>query len=156
MPTQLHGNSTSCNRIHHERIGEGRRRNSNGRMSVWANHIGTWRLVHLSHWRSATQLWCRYSLQASQVRRHIHWSTSAFKVEKLNPLKYDDYKLKFLFEICSWCNEQDYETRDCVVECPVDCQMSTWSRWSLCNSTCGPGFQTRSREVKVFVLCLFV
>ncbi len=47
----------------------------------------------------------------------------------------------------SWCNEEDYETRDCQVVCPSDCRLSSWSPWTPCNAACGPGIQRRHRNV---------
>lgn len=52
-----------------------------------------------------------------------------------------------LFSSKSWCNEEDFETRSCDVACPIDCQLSSWSSWTNCNSTCGPGSQQRHRKV---------
>nr|CAH0103778.1 unnamed protein product [Daphnia galeata] len=48
-----------------------------------------------------------------------------------------------------WCNEEDFETRSCEVPCPVDCQLSSWSSWTNCNSTCGPGIQQRHRKIEI-------
>ena len=46
------------------------------------------------------------------------------------------------------CTETDEETKDCHVNlCPVDCEMSAWSQWSMCSTTCGTGFRTRFRNV---------
>ena len=36
------------------------------------------------------------------------------------------------------CNEQN---------CPVDCKLSSWTTWSACSSTCGPGNKMRYRIV---------
>jgi len=33
--------------------------------------------------------------------------------------------------------------------CPVDCVMGNWSQWSQCDEPCGPGVQTRERNVSV-------
>lgn len=48
-----------------------------------------------------------------------------------------------------WCNEEDFETRSCDVACPIDCQLSSWSSWTNCNSTCGPGSQQRHRKIEM-------
>ncbi|CAE7263303.1 SSPO [Symbiodinium pilosum] len=32
-------------------------------------------------------------------------------------------------------------------ECPVDCELDDWGRWSLCSTTCGAGVTKRSRTV---------
>ncbi|OII75588.1 uncharacterized protein cubi_02109 [Cryptosporidium ubiquitum] len=33
--------------------------------------------------------------------------------------------------------------------CNVDCQVGEWSSWSVCSTSCGEGFQSRSRELLV-------
>ncbi|XP_077993776.1 thrombospondin type-1 domain-containing protein 7A-like [Glandiceps talaboti] len=41
-----------------------------------------------------------------------------------------------------------HRLEDCHVECPMDCQMSTWSLWSKCSHTCGyEGVTFRNRHV---------
>ncbi|XP_054707345.1 thrombospondin type-1 domain-containing protein 7A-like isoform X2 [Uloborus diversus] len=37
----------------------------------------------------------------------------------------------------------------CWSDCPVDCQMSTWSNWTACNVPCGQGFKERRRQIVV-------
>ncbi|XP_042863867.1 spondin-1-like isoform X1 [Penaeus japonicus] len=39
-------------------------------------------------------------------------------------------------------------TRNRVAD--VDCQVSEWSEWSACSKTCGKGWVTRTREIRVF------
>lgn len=44
------------------------------------------------------------------------------------------------------CPEQ--ERRSCNIHpCAVDCDVSTWSRWSVCAKSCGGGSQTRHRTI---------
>jgi len=33
--------------------------------------------------------------------------------------------------------------------CPIDCKLGQWNGWQRCDSKCGPGTQTRSRDIKV-------
>ena len=43
---------------------------------------------------------------------------------------------------------QDSKSCDSVA-CPVHCELSDWSLWTLCSKTCGGGISSRSREEKV-------
>lgn len=40
----------------------------------------------------------------------------------------------------------------CVVECPVNCQLSDWSAWSECSQTCGLEGKTGNRNTHIFVI----
>lgn len=43
------------------------------------------------------------------------------------------------------------ETRSCNTQpCPTVCQMGPWTAWSSCSSSCGLGFQHRTRDVVYF------
>ena len=43
---------------------------------------------------------------------------------------------------------QDSKSCD-VVPCPVHCELSDWSLWTLCSKTCGGGISSRSRNEQV-------
>jgi hypothetical protein len=49
------------------------------------------------------------------------------------------------------CKGQDVETMDqCApLPCPVDCEVSQWSDWSMCGASCGPkALESRTRKVE--------
>ncbi len=51
-------------------------------------------------------------------------------------------------EYCA--GQQPHKTkRPCSIVCTKDCKLSDWSDWSDCSTTCGWGYQTRSRESQV-------
>lgn len=39
------------------------------------------------------------------------------------------------------------EEEPCLVPCSIDCQMSDWNEWGVCNRLCGPGIHHRYRSV---------
>ncbi|XP_060848777.1 thrombospondin type-1 domain-containing protein 7A-like [Rhopalosiphum padi] len=40
------------------------------------------------------------------------------------------------------------EEEPCLVPCSIDCQMSDWNEWGVCNKLCGPGIHHRSRTIE--------
>ncbi|XP_028399273.1 spondin-1-like [Dendronephthya gigantea] len=50
---------------------------------------------------------------------------------------------------CSQPCPTTFQSRACVHSCcPVHCQLSSWSAWSACSSTCGQGKSSRARIVQ--------
>ena len=47
------------------------------------------------------------------------------------------------------CSSVLSQTQSCTVTRKIDCQLSPWTAWSICNSGCGNGIQQRSRTVTV-------
>ena len=45
------------------------------------------------------------------------------------------------------CGNSSYQSEPCTVSCPVDCQMSAWSEWGLCDSNCAYGLKNRTSKV---------
>ncbi|XP_071942151.1 LOW QUALITY PROTEIN: thrombospondin type-1 domain-containing protein 7A-like [Antedon mediterranea] len=43
--------------------------------------------------------------------------------------------------------EEDFETMNCSLPCPVNCELSQWTPWSSCSKTVGAGIKTRTRHV---------
>ncbi|XP_046839034.1 LOW QUALITY PROTEIN: spondin-1-like, partial [Xenia sp. Carnegie-2017] len=55
---------------------------------------------------------------------------------------------------CSSPCPQINESRSCVHSCcPVNCQLSQWTTWSSCSSTCGKGKSDRTRSVRIQPSC---
>jgi len=47
------------------------------------------------------------------------------------------------------CGILEEEAKCGETPCPVDCQMTKWSKWGTCSKTCGGGAHTRTRTVEV-------
>ena len=45
------------------------------------------------------------------------------------------------------CGNSSYQSEPCTVSCPVDCQMSAWSDWGVCDSNCAYGLKNRTSKV---------
>ncbi len=46
------------------------------------------------------------------------------------------------------CGQSSYEEESCIVACPTDCHMSSWSDWGMCDAICGAGLKNRTSKVK--------
>ena len=52
------------------------------------------------------------------------------------------------FYVSRMCGgNSSYQSEPCTVSCPIDCQMSAWSEWGLCDSNCAYGLKNRSSKV---------
>ena len=45
------------------------------------------------------------------------------------------------------CGGSGYLTEKCYIDCPMDCKLSPWSQWGLCDTICGPGLRNRTSRV---------
>ena len=48
-----------------------------------------------------------------------------------------------------YCPPLSPNMRSCSSSCHIDCQLSEWSPWSDCSATCGQGYKTRTRTVRM-------
>ena len=46
------------------------------------------------------------------------------------------------------CSSNFSQVRQCSNTLKIDCELNTWSVWSICSSGCGNGTQQKSRTVK--------
>ncbi|KAL8558647.1 hypothetical protein ACOMHN_022569 [Nucella lapillus] len=51
-------------------------------------------------------------------------------------------------ESAASCSASEYQEEECVLPCPIDCQMTPWSVWSTCSVSCGSGIQQRFRSIQ--------
>ena len=46
------------------------------------------------------------------------------------------------------CGGKVYDEESCMLACPMDCHMSSWSDWGLCDTVCGSGLKNRTSKVR--------
>ena len=47
------------------------------------------------------------------------------------------------------CGGKVFNEESCMLACPMDCHMSPWSDWGLCDTVCGSGLKNRTSKVIV-------
>ena len=47
------------------------------------------------------------------------------------------------------CGGKLYDEESCMLACPMDCHMSPWSDWGLCDTVCGSGLKNRTSKVRL-------
>lgn len=69
---------------------------------------------------------------------------------KTHPNDLSCFSITFLinyFFFHRMCGQSSYEEESCIVACPTDCHMSTWSDWGMCDAICGAGLKNRTSKV---------
>ena len=48
------------------------------------------------------------------------------------------------------CGGKAYDEESCMLACPMDCHMSAWSDWGICDTVCGSGLKNRTSKVAYY------
>jgi len=85
-----------------------------------------------------------------------HWDvTTWITILSTHREKFSFYRQRLQIRICVYeptlyrlCGGgTGIEEEPCLVPCSIDCQMSDWNEWGVCNRLCGPGIHHRYRNV---------
>ncbi|CAB4056645.1 unnamed protein product [Lepeophtheirus salmonis] len=57
------------------------------------------------------------------------------------------YDENYFMSDMKYCGGKAFIEKSCIVVCPMDCHMSPWSDWGLCDSNCGPGLKNRTSKI---------